>query len=85
MISHILVENLSFLRALKVLKFEFAVEAIIVFVKNIKKALSAIFTLLAIQSYELSQFLENLSLLRAQKVLKFEFTVEVIIIFIKNT
>ena len=66
------------------LKFEFAVEAIIVFVKNIKKALSGIFTLLASQSYELSQFLENLSLLRAQKVLKFEFTVEVIIIFIKN-
>mgnify|MGYP000577202787 CR=1 FL=1 len=43
-------ENLSFLRAQKVLKFEFAVEAIIIFVKNIKKkASSGIFTLLVSQ------------------------------------
>jgi len=35
------------------LKFEFAVEAIIRFVKNIKKALSGMFTLLVGQFYEL--------------------------------
>ena len=37
MITHTLIENFSFLRAQKVLKFEFAVEAIINFVKNMKK------------------------------------------------
>ena len=39
-----LIENSSFLRAQKVLKFEFAIEAIIIFVKNIKKASSGMFT-----------------------------------------
>ena len=38
----------------KVLKFEFAIEVIIVFVKSIKKASSGIFTLLVSQLYELS-------------------------------
>ena len=33
----------------KVLKFEFAIEAIITFVKSIKKALSGVFTLLSSQ------------------------------------
>ena len=35
----------SFLRGQKVLKSEFAVEAIVIFVKSIKKASSSIFTL----------------------------------------
>ena len=37
--------NLSFLRAQKVLKFEFVVEVTIVFAKNIKKASSGMFAL----------------------------------------
>ena len=36
------------------LNFEFIVEMIIIFVKNIKKASSGIFTLLVSQLYELS-------------------------------
>ena len=48
-INHTLIENLSFLRALKLLKFEFAIEAIIIFVKNKKRALSGMFTLLVSQ------------------------------------
>ena len=35
-------------------KFEYAVEAIIIFVKNIKKASNGMFTLLVSQLYELS-------------------------------
>ena len=66
------------------LKFEFVVEAIIIFVKNIKKASSGMFALLVSQLYELSYFFENLSFLRAQKVLRSQFKVEVIIIFIKS-
>ena len=34
---HTLIENLSFLRAQEVLKYEFEIEAIIMFVKNVKK------------------------------------------------
>jgi len=41
-----LIENLS--------KFELAVEAIIIFVKNIKEASGGMFTLLVSQKYELS-------------------------------
>ena len=48
--------NSSFLRAQTVLKFEFTVTAIIIFVKNIKKASSGIFTLWISQLYELSKF-----------------------------
>ena len=45
--------NLLFLRAQKVLKFEFTVEAIIIFLKSIKKASSCMFTLFVSQLYEL--------------------------------
>ena len=58
------------------LKFEFLVEVIIIFVNNIKKASNMTETII---------ILENLSFLRAQKVLKSQFKVETIIIFIKNT
>ena len=44
----------------KVLKFEFAVEAIIIFVKNIKKTLSGMFTLLISQLYELRKIYPNI-------------------------
>ena len=37
MVTHTFIENLSFLRAQKVLKFVFMVEATIIFVKSIKK------------------------------------------------
>ena len=53
-ITHTLIENLSFLRAQKGLKFEFAIEAITIFIKSIKKALGGMFTLLVSQQYELS-------------------------------
>jgi len=36
-----------------VLKFEFAIEAVIIFVKNIKKASSGMITLMVSQVYEL--------------------------------
>ena len=38
-ITHTFMENLSLLQAQKLLKFEFAVEAMIIFVKNIKKGI----------------------------------------------
>jgi len=38
-ISHALIENLSLQRAQKVLKFEFEIEVIIIFVKNMKKGI----------------------------------------------
>ena len=75
---------MSFFRAQKVLKFEFAVEEIIMFIKNIKKTFewyvhfigkSVIWTII---------IFFNFLFLRAQKVLKFEFTVEAITLFIKN-
>ena len=39
LITHTFIENLSFLRAQKVLKFEFAIEVIVIFVKSIKKGI----------------------------------------------
>ena len=48
-ITDTLIENLPFLRAQKVLKFESGIEAIIIFVKSIKKAPNGMFTLLVSQ------------------------------------
>ena len=44
------------------LKFEFAIEAVIIFVKNIKKASSGKFTLLVSQLYELSYIYHSMHL-----------------------
>ena len=62
MITRTLIENSSFLGVQNMQAQKFAVEAIMIFVKNIKKALSSIFTLLVSQLYELQEFYQNVFL-----------------------
>ena len=66
------------------LKFEFMVEAIIIFIKNTKKANKCYVCFISKSVIWTVIIYENFSFLRAINVLKSEFSIEAIIIFVKS-